>query len=161
MGHTRPEAALSMSRILYGCVVVLTVLVALGEDPSHSLQDILLFWIAVVGVGLSEFWSEIIVDEARLGHKVHWPEVSLALRHCVWVLPAALVPTVTILMSMARQLSVVTAYNLAIWALVVFIFAAAARARWLAGAGFFRSAATGLIASGLGYGIAQLRALVH
>ena len=161
MGHTRPEAALSMSRILYGCVVVLTVLVALGEDPSHSLQDILLFWIAVVGVGLSEFWSEIIVDEARLGHKVHWPEVSLALRHCVWVLPAALVPTVTILMSMARQLSVVTAYNLAIWALVVFIFAAAARARWLAGAGVFRSAATGLIASGLGYGIAQLRALVH
>ena len=161
MGHTRPEAALSMSRILYGCVVVLTVLVALGEDPVHPLQDMLMIWIAVVGVGLSEFWSEIIVDEARLGHKVHWPEVSLALRHCVWVLPAALVPTVTILMSMTRQLSVDSAYKLAIWALAVFIFGAASRARWLAGAGVFRSAATGLIASGLGYGIAQLRALVH
>jgi hypothetical protein len=110
---------------------------------------------------LSEFWSEIIVDEARLGHKVHWPEVSLALRHCVWVLPAALVPTVTILMSMTRQLSVDSAYKLAIWALAVFIFGAASRARWLAGAGFFRSVATGLVASVLGYGIAQLRALVH
>jgi len=161
MGHTRPEAALSMSRILYGCVVVLTVLVALGEDVAHPVQDIVMLWLAVVGVGLSEFWAEVIVDEARLGHKVHWPEVSLALQHSVWVLPAALVPTVTILMSMARELSVVIAYKLAIWTLVVFIFAAAARARWLAGAGFFRSVATGLVASGLGYSIAQLRALVH
>jgi len=161
MGHTRPEAALSMSRILYGCVVVLTVLVALGEDPVHPLQDMLMIWIAVVGVGLSEFWSEIIVDEARLGHKVHWPEVSLALQHSVWVLPAALVPTVTLLMAATRQLNVVAAYQLATWALAVFIFAAASRARWLAGAGFFRSAGTGLVASVLGYGIAQLRSLVH
>jgi hypothetical protein len=33
--------------------------------------------------------------------------------------------------------------------------------RWLAGASLFRSAATGAIASAIGYGIAQLRALVH
>jgi len=150
-----------MSRILYGCVVVLTVLVALGEDPTRPLQDILLVWIALVGVGLSHFWSEIIVKEAVLHHKAHWPEVSSAIRHSLWVLPAALVPTVTFSLFATRQVGVATAYKLATWAVAAVIFAAGTRARWLAGAGPVRSVAAGLLASGLGYGIAQFRALVH
>ena len=150
-----------MSRILYGCVVVLTVLAALGEDPSHPLQDMLMVWIAVAGVGLAEVWSEITVKEAVLHHKAHWPEISNALRHSFWVLPAALVPTVTFLLSATRQLSVAAAYKLATWAVAAVIFAAGTRCRWLAGAGLFRSVAAGLVASGLGYGIAQLRAFVH
>ena len=161
MAQPRAEAALSMSRILYGCVVVLTVLVALGEDPTRPLQDMLLVWIALVGVGLSHFWSEIIVKEAMLHHKAHWPEISDALRHSLWVLPAALVPTATFLLFANRQVSVTTAYKLATWAVSAVIFAAASRARWLAGAGPFGSVAAGLVASALGYGIAQLRALVH
>lgn len=161
MADTRPEAALSMSRVLYGSVVVLTVLAALGEDPSHPIQDMLMVWIAITGVGLSEFWSEITVKEALLHHRAHWPEISSALRHSLWVLPVALVPTVTFLLSATRQISVATAYQLATWAVAAVIFAAGTRARWLAGAGPFRSVAAGLIASGLGYGIAQFRALVH
>jgi len=161
MAQPRAEAALSMSRILYGCVVVLTVLVALGEDPTRPLQDILLVWIALVGVGLSHFWSEIIVKEAMLRHKAHWPEIADALRHSFWVLPAALVPTITFLLFANRQLSISNAYKLSTWAVSAVIFAAGTRARWLAGAGLFPSVVAGLIASGLGYGIAQLRALVH
>jgi hypothetical protein len=150
-----------MSRILYGCIVVLTVLAALGEDPAHPLQDLLMVWIAVAGVALSEVWSAIVVKESGLGHMAHWPEIRDALRHSLWVLPAALVPTVTFLMSATRRLNVSSAYDFATWALIVFIFAAAARGRWLAGAGLWRSGATGLVASGIGYGIAQLRAFVH
>jgi len=161
MAQTRPEAALSMSRIVYGCVVVLTVLAALGEDPSHPIQDMLMVWIAVTGVGLSELWSEITVKEATVGHKAYWPEIASALRHSLWVALAALVPTVTFLLSATRQLSVTTAYKLATWAVAAIILAAGTRARLLAGAGRFRSVAAGLIASGLGYGIAQFRALVH
>ena len=161
MAHTRPEAAQSMSRILYGCVVVLTVLAALGEDPTHPLQDMLMVWISVAGVALAEAWAEITVKEAGLGHRAYWPDISLALQHSLWVLPAAMVPTVTFSMSATRQLNVATAYGLATWALTAFIFAVAARGSWLAGASPFRSAATAVIASAIGYGIAQLRALVH
>ncbi len=150
-----------MSRILYGCVVVLTVLAALGEDPAHPLQDMVMVWIAVAGVALAEAWSEIVVKEANLGRKAYWPGIVAALRHSLWVLPAALVPTVTFLMSATRQLGVARAYDLSTGALVAFIFASAARGQWLAGAGPLRSAATGLIASAIGFGIAQLRALVH
>ena len=161
MAHTRPEAAQSMSRILYGCVVVLTVLAALGEDPNHPLQDMVMVWISVAGVGLAEAWAEITVKEAGLGHRAYWSDISRALQHSLWVLPAAMVPTVTFSMSATRQLNVATAYDLATWALTAFIFAVAARGSWLAGASLFRSAATGVVASGIGYGIAQLRALVH
>jgi len=161
VAHTRPEAAQSISRILYGCVVVLTVLAALGEDPAHPLQDILMVWIAVAGVGLAEAWSEITVKEAALGHRAYWADISLALQHSLWVLPAAMVPTVTFSMSATRQLDIAAAYRLATCALTAFIFAVAARGSWLSGASLFRSAATGVVASGLGYGIAQLRALVH
>jgi hypothetical protein len=150
-----------MSRVLYGCVVVLTMLVGLGEDPLHPVQDMVMVWISVVGVGLSEFWSEVTVQEAMLGHKAYWPEVSRALRHSFWTLAAALVPTVTFSMSATGQLSVATGYKLACWAVVAFIFVAAARTRWLSGASFIRSTVTGLVASALGYGISQLRAFVH
>jgi len=71
------------------------------------------------------------------------------------------VPTVTFLMSATRQLHVNAAYQLATTALAVFIFVAAARGRWFAGAGLLQRAATGLVASAMRYGIAQLRALVH
>jgi hypothetical protein len=141
--------------------VVLTMLVGLGEDPLHPLQDMLMVWLSVVGVGLSEFWSEIAVMEAMLGHKAYWPEVSKALRHSLWVLPAALVPTATFLMFATGQLSVATAYKLATWAMAALMFAATARTRWLAGANLFRSTVVGLVASALGYGISQLRAFVH
>ncbi len=150
-----------MSRILYGCIVVLTVLAALGEDPAHPLQDILMVWISVIGVASAEAWSEITIHQAALGHAAYWREISSAVRHSLWVLPAALVPTVTFLMAATRQLHMNAAYQLATAALAVFIFVAAARARWFAGAGLLQSAATGLVASAMGYGIAQLRALVH
>jgi len=150
-----------MSRILYGCIVVLTVLAALGEDPAHPLEDIVMVWIAVAGVALSEAWSEFVVKKAQLGNKAHWPEIEVAIRHSLWVLPAALIPTVTFLMSATRRLGVARAYELATVALVAFMFASAARSQWFAGAGALRSAATGLIASAIGFGIAQLRALVH
>jgi hypothetical protein len=94
-----------MSRILYGCVAVLTVLASLGEDPERPLQDMLMVWIALAGIGLSHFWSEIIVKEAMLRHKAHWPEIADALRHSLWVLPAALAPTATFLLFANRQVS--------------------------------------------------------
>ena len=150
-----------MSRILYGCIVVLTVLAALGEDPVHPLKDMAMVWIALAGVALAEAWSEIVVKEAGVGHPAYWPEVAAALRHSAWVLPAGIVSTVTFLMSSTRRIGGTLAYDLATWALVIFVFVSTAGARWLAGAGLRRSLAVGIIASALGFGIAQLRAFVH
>jgi hypothetical protein len=161
MAHVRPEAAQSTSRILYGCVVVLTVLASLGEDPVHPLQDLVMVWIAVVGVALTEAWSEIIVKEANLGHHAYWPEIAVALRHSMWTLTAAIVPTVSLLMLATRQTSVAMAYDVSNTATVIFMFLCAARSQWLTGAGLLRSGVTGLVASGIGLGIVQVRTLVH
>lgn len=156
--HLRSRDAV---RAIYGAIIGLALVVALGQHPPSAAQTIGAVVGTALAVGLAEIYSEFVGKEARERRPLQWRELGHLARDAVAVVLGAGFPAVFFILAAAGVMELDTAFTVAKWsgfALICFYAFFAAR---LTGSGNGRAlvhaAALGLI----GGALIALKAVLH
>jgi VIT1/CCC1 family predicted Fe2+/Mn2+ transporter len=150
-----------VSRVIYGAIIGLALIVALEEHPPSSRVVIATLLGTALAVGLAELFSDIVGIETRTRRHVRAAEVRHVASDVAAVAFGIAFPDVFFILAAGHVIDEETAFTIAKWsglALLAFYGFAAAR---LAGEGLSASALRGLAAGLIGAFLIALKALVH
>ena len=158
------EAHLSsrqVSRIVYGAIVGLTLVVAVRRHPPTA--GVMAAWLLVsaLTVALAELYSEVVGAETRERHRVTRSQVSHMLEGAGAVALGVGFPAVFFLLAMVHLIELDTAFAIATWGglgLIGFYGYWAAR---FAGAPVLRALAQAALVAAIGGIVIVFKALVH
>jgi hypothetical protein len=150
-----------VSRVIYGAIIGLALIVALEEHPPSSSVVVATLLGTALAVGLAELYSDIMGTETRTRRHVRRAE----LRHMVYDVAAVAYgvafPAVFFVLAAAGAIEEDTAFTVAKWSgagLIAFYGFCAGR---LAGDGVPASTLRALAAGLIGAFLIALKALVH
>jgi hypothetical protein len=150
-----------VSRVIYGAIIGLALIVALEAHPPSSRVVIATLLGTAVAVGLAELFSDIVGIETRTRRHVRAAEVRHVADDVAAVAFGIAFPDVFFMLAATHVIAEETAFTIAKWTglgLLAFYGFAAAR---LAGEGLSASALRGLAAALIGAFLIALKALVH
>jgi hypothetical protein len=158
------EAHLSsrqVSRIVYGAIVGLTLVVALDDHPPTA--GVMMAWLLVsaVAVAVAELYSEVVGAETSERHRVTRRQLSHMLQSSGAVALGVGFPAVFFLFALVHLIDLGTAFAIAKWGglgLIGFYGYWAAR---FAGAPVPRALAQAALVSAVGGIVIAFKALVH
>ena len=158
------EAHLSsrqVSRIVYGAIVGLTLVVAVRRHPPTA--GVMAAWLLVsaVTVALAEIYSDVVGAETRERHRVTRRQVSPMLKSAGAVALGIGFPAVFFLLAHVHVIELDTAFTIATWGglgLIGFYGYWAAR---FAGAPVLRALAQAAMVAAVGGIVIVFKALVH
>jgi hypothetical protein len=158
------EAHLSsrqVSRIVYGAIVGLTLVVAVRRHPPTA--GVMTAWLLVsaLTVGLAELYSEVVGTETRERHRVTRPQLAHMLASAGAVALGVGFPAVFFLLALLHVIELDTAFALATWVglgLIGFYGYWAAR---FAGATVLRALVQAALVAAIGGIVVVFKALVH
>jgi len=158
------EAHLSsrqVSRIVYGAIVGLTLIVAVRRHPPTA--GVMAAWLLVsaVTVALAEIYSEVVGAETRERHRVTRSQVSHMLAGAGAVALGIGFPAVFFLLAVVHVIELDTAFTIATWGglgLIGFYGYWAAR---FAGASVLRALVQAAAIAAVGGIVIVFKALVH
>ena len=158
------EAHLSsrqVSRIVYGAIVGLTLVVAVRRHPPTA--GVMAAWLLVsaVTVALAEIYSDVVGAETRERHRVTRRQVSHMLASAGAVALGIGFPAVFFLLALVHVIELDTAFTIATWGglgLIGFYGYWAAR---FAGAPVLRALAQAALVAAVGGIVIVFKALVH
>ena len=150
-----------VSRVIYGAIIGLALIVALEDHPPGSGVVIGTLLGTALAVGLAEFYSDILGIETR--NRRHVTDVELRGRayHVAAVAFGIAFPVVFFILSAAHAIEEDTAFTIAKWSgvgLILFYGYSAAR---LAGEGVLISALRAIAVALIGAFLIGLKALLH
>ena len=150
-----------VARIIYGSIIGLALVVALGQHPPTAVQTTGAILATAIAVGLAELFSEYVGLEARERRRVRAGELRHLAAESVSVAFGAGFPATFFILAAAGVIELDTAFDLAKWTGLGLICAYGFAASRLAGAGTHRAVlhagALGLV----GAGLIALKALLH
>jgi hypothetical protein len=150
-----------VARVIYGAIIGMAVIVALGEHPPAPGSVVALLVATAVAVGLAELYSEVVGAETRTRRRVAAHHVREILDDVLAVAFGIAFPAVFFVLAALGAMEVDTAFTLAKWSgvgLIGFYGFCAAR---LAGAGLASALLQGCAAGAIGAALILLKALVH
>jgi VIT1/CCC1 family predicted Fe2+/Mn2+ transporter len=148
------------SRIIYGAIIGLALVVALEEHPPSSRVVATLLGTALA-VGLAEFYSDIIGTETRTRRHVRRAELPDMLYDVAAVAYGIAFPAVFFVLAAADAIEEDTAFTIAKWSGVGLIAVCGFIAAHLAGDSLSASTLRALAAGLIGALLIALKALVH
>jgi hypothetical protein len=150
-----------VSRVVYGAIVGLAVVVALEHHPPRPGVMVGTLLGTAVAVALAELYSEIVGTEVRTRRRVDRPHVRE-----IWTDAAAVAfgisfPAVFFVLAVAGAMQVETAFELAKWSGLGLIGVYGFCAARLAGAGLLGALLNAAAVALIGGFLIGLKALVH
>jgi hypothetical protein len=150
-----------VSRVIYGAIIGLALVVALEHDPPSSAVMVVTLLATALAVGLAEFYSEIVGTEVRLRRRVERQRIGEVAADVGAVAFGIAFPAIFFAFAVAGALEVDTAFAIAKWSglglIGIYGFAAAR----LAGAGLPAALAQASAVALIGAFLIVLKSLVH
>jgi hypothetical protein len=150
-----------VSRVIYGAIIGLALVVALEHDPPRSTVVVSSLVATGVAVGLAELYSEVVGTEVRTRRRVERVRMREIATDVAAVVFGASFPAVFFVLSGAGAMQVDTAFELAKWSglgLTGFYGFCAAR---LSGGGLLAALAQAVAVALIGGFLIGLKALIH
>jgi hypothetical protein len=110
--HLRSRDAV---RSIYGAIIGLALVVALGQHPPTAAQTIGAVAGTALAVGLAEIYSEYVGAEARERRRLRRAELRELTRDAIAVVIGAGFPVVFFILAAAGAMGVDTAFTVAKW----------------------------------------------
>jgi hypothetical protein len=150
-----------VSRVIYGAVIGLALVVALEAHPPSAGQAAAAVGGAALAVGLAEVYSEVIGTEARTRRPVRLGRVRSVVLDAAAVTFGAAFPALFFVLAAAGAFDVDLAFTLSKWTGLGLICAYGYVAGRLSGSGVGASILHGLAVGAIGGLLIGLKALVH
>lgn len=150
-----------VSRVIYGSIIGLALVVALEHDPPRPAVMVGTLLGTAVAVGLAELYSEIVGTEVRTRQRVARAQVGEIAADLGAVAFGISFPAVFFLLSVADAMEVETAFSFAKWSGLALIGLYGFSAARLAGAGLPAALAQAAAIALVGAFLIGLKALVH
>lgn len=150
-----------VSRVIYGAIIGLALIVALEEHPPSSSVVVATLLGTALAVGLAEFYSDIIGTETRLRRHVRRAELPDMVYDVAAVAYGIAFPAVFFVLAAADAIEEDTAFTIAKWSGVGLIAVYGFIAAHLAGDSVSASTLRALAAGLIGAFLILLKALVH
>lgn len=154
-------ASRQVTRVVYGAIIGLTLLVTLEKHPPSAGVVIGTLIATALAVAFAEIYAEYVGTETRERHRVDRAEFAHMLDDAVAVAFGVAFPGVFFVLSVANVLEVDTAFQLAKWSglgLIAFYGFCAGR---LSGASLGRSIIQALAVAAIGGAVIAFKALIH
>ena len=169
---TRPRASLyraieahlawrDVARVVYGSIIGLALVVALGQHPPTIAQTVAAIVATALAVALAEVYSEYVGTEARERRHLRRAELRGLAEDALAVAFGAAFPVVFFLLAAVGVLELDTAYTVAKWTGLGLICAYAYIASRLAGSGRGGAALHAAVLGSIGVVLIALKALLH
>jgi hypothetical protein len=150
-----------VSRVTYGAIIGLAVIVALEDHPPSSGVVVGLLLGTAVAVGLAELFSDVVGVETRTRRHVRASEVRPMAYDVAAVAFGIAFPVVFFILAAAHAIEEGTAFTIAKWCGVGLLGSYGFAAARLAGDGLSAAALRGLAAGLIGAFLIALKALLH
>jgi hypothetical protein len=150
-----------VSRVIYGAIIGLALVVALEHDPPRAAVMVGTLLGTGVAVGLAELYSEIVGTEVRTGRRVDRARVREIAADVAAVTFGISFPASFFLLSSIGAMDLETAFELAKWtglALTGFYGFCAAR---LSGTGLLAALVQAVAVAAIGGFLIGLKAVIH
>jgi hypothetical protein len=154
-------ASRQVSRVIYGAIIGLALIVALQDQPPRALVVIGTLLGTAVAVGLAELYSDYVGTETRTRQHVGSLQMRGMIYHAVAVASGIAFPAVFFILAAAQAIENDAAFTIAKWSglgLIGFYGFCAAR---LAGESLPASALQALAVGLIGGLLIALKALLH
>jgi hypothetical protein len=150
-----------VSRVIYGSIVGLALVVALEHDPPRPAVMVGTMVGTALAVGLAELYSEIVGREVRTRRRVARAHVGEIAADVGGVAFGIAFPAIFFLLALAGAMEVETAFTLAKWSGLALIGLYGFSAARLAGATLLAALVQALAIALIGAFLIGLKALVH
>jgi len=150
-----------VTRVLYGAIIGLALVVALQSHPPSVGQAIAAIVGTAVAVGLAEMYSELVGGEARTHARVRLAEVRAAALESAAVMLGAGFPVLFFVLAAAGAFDVGLAYTLSKWTGLGLICAYGFVAGRLSGSGTGGALLHALAVGAVGGALIGVKALLH
>jgi hypothetical protein len=150
-----------VARVIYGTIIGLALVVALGQHPPTATQVAAAIVATAVAVGLAEMYSEFVATETRERRPVRRAEIRRLAADSGAVTFGACFPVVYFLLAALEVIEVDTAFTLAKWSGLGLICVYAFLGARLAGARSSRALLQTAVLGGIGGALIAVKALLH
>ena len=150
-----------VARVIYGAVIGLAVVVALGVHPPTAAQALGAIAGTAIAVGLAEVYSELIGEEARTRRPVPAGRTRGIVEAAGAVVLGAGFPIVFFVLAVAGVIETGTAFTVSKWTGLGLLCAYGFVAGRLSGSGIGRATLHALAVGAVGGALIALKALLH
>jgi hypothetical protein len=155
-------ASRDVSRVLYGTIVGLALVLALEAGESHGAgQTAGLIFATAVAIGLAELFSEAISQEARTRTRISRAELGPLARDAVAVVIGAGFPALFFVLAALGVMTEHTAFTLAKWSGLALVCAYAFIAARMTGARISHASRHAATAGLIGIALIEVKSLLH
>jgi len=148
--------------LIYGAIMVLSLLMALGEAPEAPFEPALVLFGSVLAVTLAKAFSELLSHGIETGERILTAKAfGTAWSHSHPTLTVANVPTVLFVAAGLGWLSMETATSLSQGFCIAILVALGARVGWVIGHNGWLSLSGAVFAGGVGSALALLKHAIH
>ena len=150
-----------VSRVLYGAIIGLALIVALEAHPPSAGTIALALLGTAIAVALAELYSEIVGTETRTRARLHWRQLSGLLDEAGAVALGVVFPALFFVLAVLGVFGLDTAFAVAKWSGLALITAYGFAAARLTGETFVGSLLRAAIAALIATFLIVIKALLH
>lgn len=154
-------ASHDVSRVLYGTIVGLALVLALHKDAHRPGETAAFILSTAVAIGLAEVFSEAISQEARTRTRIRRSDLGPLARNAGPVVLGAGFPALYFFLAALGVMTGQTAFTLAKWTGLGLVCAYAFLAARLSGARFGHATRHAATAAVVGLALIEVKALLH
>lgn len=148
--------------LIYGAIMVLSLLMALGDTPVTPFEPALVLFGSVLAVTLAKAFSELLSHGMETGERILTSTaLRTAWRHSHPTLTVANLPTVLFIAAGLGWLSMDAATTLSQVFCVLILIVLGARVGWVIDHSWWLPIGGALFAGGVGSGLAILKYAIH
>ncbi|CAM5367545.1 hypothetical protein SALBM135S_08523 [Streptomyces alboniger] len=162
--RVRPTPAtggLIAARSVYGCIVVLALLLAMEEHPPSAFEAALLLGVTLLGIVAAEAFAWSVGQEAERGRRLTFAEYRRTVIEHAAALLAAPLPLLFFTLAGFGLFAERLAFTLSRWVTLALLFGFCCTARRLSGRDWTNAVLTGCVATLVGVVLANFKSLAH
>ena len=160
-GLAAATVGLIAARGVYGCIVVLSLLLALESHPPPAFQAALLIAATLTGIVAAEAFASLIGQEVERGRPPTRAERRRTIAERSAAFTAAVAPLLCFVLAGFGLFAERLAFTLSRWITLILLFVFCCVARGLSGRTRMNALLTGVAATAVGIVLANFKSLTH
>ncbi|MFJ9037220.1 hypothetical protein ACIRF8_11605 [Streptomyces sp. NPDC102406] len=154
-------AGLLAARGVYGCIVVLSLLLAVEDHPPPPFETALTLVATLTGIVAAETFASLIGQEAERGRPPTWSERRRTAAEQFLAFSAVILPALFFVLAGFGLFAERLAFTLSRSATLILLFLYCCAARGLSGRTRTNAVLTGFVVGAFGVGLANFKSLTH